>query len=117
MVYNSSMMIRRNDIRQTSLDQTGVAIIPLSSGDSKIIPLFSLKPVEEAYKMANMISDARRPIDVFVANNLLDYKIEDKIREVVSNEGYLPESLVDEVALGIPFVTGYYIDDSKKCYE
>ena len=48
--YNNSM-IRRNDIRQTNLNQTGVAIISLESGNKKIIPLFSLKPMEEAEKL------------------------------------------------------------------
>ena len=114
--YNNSM-IRRNDIRQTNLNQTGVAIISLESGNKKIIPLFSLKPMEEAEKLANMIPKARRPIDVFVTNNLLDYKIEDEIREVVSNKGYLPEALVDEAALGIPFVQGICAEDTKKYYE
>ena len=113
-------MMKQSDIRQTSLNQTGIAVIslaPESSDNIKITPLFSLKPSEEADKLAKMIPNAVKVKDVFLTNNMLDYKIEDKVKAFVESENYIPESLVDEMALGIPFVVGVYPESTKKYYR
>ena len=109
-----------NKIKQTSLDQTGIAIYTIGN-DEKIIPLFSLSPIEEANKMLDYFTDhtiKKVTLEhVFISNNLLEYKIEDEIRNFIGENGYLPEDLMDELLCGFPFsnISGYNTY-SKYCY-
>lgn len=86
------------------MEQTGVAIF-LGEHDEEIHrPLFSNSPCEEARGIAFMTGDKLR--DVFYSNNLLDYKIEDLIKDFVRECEYLPENYVDELVSGFPFIIG-----------
>lgn len=110
-----------NKVKQTSLDQTGVAIYKIDDKE-KIFPLFSLNPVEEANTLQeDLIVCSSKNVTlehVFISNNLLEYKIEDEIRNFVKENGYLPEDLMDELLCGFPFsnISGYNTY-SKYCYE
>ena len=102
-------------IKQTSLDQTGVAIIEINNSE-KIVPLFSLHYTREAEDIAE---DIRKVSyggafvkSVFLANNLLDYRIEDAIADFQSvKPKVLPEDMMDELLSGFPFITG-----NKPCF-
>lgn len=94
-------------IQQTSLDQTGIAIFKLNTtNEEKYVPLFSLTPCEEASELTRYIDGELK--HVFITNNLCDYKIEDEIRDYAkSHNGAISEDLLDQLALGVPFVQGY----------
>ena len=65
---------------QHSLDQTGIAIYINTEGKEKRVPLFSEAPMQEANEILFSINTcmklgAYEIKHVFIANNLLDYKI------------------------------------------
>ena len=87
---------------RTSMEQTGAAIY--KAGDKeKIIPLFSNNPLNEARSIT--IGDYQLE-HVFYTNNLLDYKIEDLIRDFINENKFLPEDYMEELVSGFPFIIG-----------
>ena len=105
-----------NKLKQTSLDQTGVAIFSLSDKKEKIIPLFSLNPMAEAENMLKMFPSGTELAHVFLANNMLTYKIGDAIDAFTKEHNYLPEDLMDELVSGFPFIEGYATNFSNSYY-
>lgn len=102
-------------IQQTSLDQTGVAITKLATGEEKQIPLFSLSPCEEAQELSYYLEGELK--HVFITNNLCEYKIEDEIREYKkSHPRAIPEEFMDQLASGLPFIEGYEPLFLMSCY-
>lgn len=95
-------------LQQTSLDQTGVAILNLD-GEEKHIPLFSLSPVEEIHEFVreNYPSYDEFIIKaVYFTNNLMKFKIEDLILEYRETHNNLPENYVEELLSGFPYIIG-----------
>ena len=91
-------------IQQTSLDQTGIAIFTVENGEKVSIPLFSLTPFDEADELSTYIEGEIKK-DIFISNNLCDYKIEDEIRDYKKkNLGAIPEEFMDQLVLGFPFI-------------
>lgn len=95
-------------LQQTSLDQTGIAILELNNGEEKHIPLFSLKPVEEANNIVRdyFSSYCKNIKAVYFTNNLMDSKIEDLIESYRKNRKNLPENYMDELLSGFPYIIG-----------
>ena len=91
-------------IQQTSLDQTGIAIFKTENDEKISIPLFSLAPFDEADELSTYIEgEVKR--DVFISNNLCDYRIEHEIRDYKKeNAGSIPEEFMDQLASGFPFI-------------
>ena len=108
-----------NKIKQTSLDQTGIVIYE-TDNSLKTIPLFSLTPMEEATQILVDIEKITHKVcnlkHVFVANNLLDYRVEDAIKNFVNTYNFLPENLMDELVSGFPFIQGYDLGYTKMFY-
>ena len=95
-------------IKQTSLEQTGVALYEDNNGELTQIPLFSLNPVDEAHEMESLVSSDSSLKHVFISNNLLDYKIEDAIEDFQEKNGdVLPQNLIEELVAGFPFLCGF----------
>ncbi len=96
-------------IKQTSLDQTGIAVIQLINGH-KLIPLFSENPMEEANEITLQLPVPIAMIKhVFISNNMLDYKIEDCIRHFqIAFPKVLPEDMMEELVSGFPYTYGEY---------
>ena len=97
-------------LKQTSLDQTGIAILsPEKNSLEEIkIPLFSEKPTKEANELLLLFPSGTIIRHVFISNNLLDYKIEDCIKEFQKEfSNVLPENMMDEMVSGFPFIRGY----------
>lgn len=89
---------------RTSIEQTGIAIF-LGEYDEEIYrPMFSNNPCAEARDISFVTGDRLK--DVFYSNNLLDYKIEDIIKDFVREHGCLPENYVEELVNGFPFIIG-----------
>lgn len=87
---------------RTSIEQTGAAVF--KAGDKeKIIPLFSNNPLNEARSIT--IGDYQLE-HIFYTNNLLDYKIEDLIRDFINENKFLPEDYMEELVSGFPFIMG-----------
>ena len=94
-------------LQQTSLDQTGVAILSMNGKEEKQIPLFSLKPVEEAQSIVENFFPACERIEaVYFTNNLMETKIEDIISNYRKNHKNLPENYMEELLSGFPYVIG-----------
>lgn len=93
-------------LQQTSLDQTGVVIIENSENGQKIIPLFSLNPVEEAQSLQSSYFREWEIKHVYVTNNLMQAKIEDIIEEYRKGHENLPEDYMEELLSGFPYVQG-----------
>lgn len=95
-------------LQQTSLDQTGVAILRMNGESSeKQIPLFSLKPVEEAQSIVSSFFPTCERIEaVYFTNNLMEVKIEDIIANYRKNHENLPEDYMEELLSGFPYVIG-----------
>ena len=91
---------------RTSIEQTGAAIFVNDKGEEKIIPLFSDNPCEEArgIRLTNFYNYTLR--DVFYSNNLMDFRIEDMVKDYIKRYGCLPENYMDELASGFPFIFG-----------
>ena len=90
-------------IQQTSIDQTGIAIFKSENNESINIPLFSLTPFDEAEELAVYVEGELK--DIFISNNLCDYRIEDEIRDYKKkNLGSIPEEFMEQLASGFPFV-------------
>jgi hypothetical protein len=97
-------------LKQTSLDQTGVAVLKLIDGD-KVIPLFSENPIKEANEVGSLFPLGTEVKNVFVANNMLDFKIEDCIKDFQTYlPNTLPEDMMEELVSGFPYTYGYYTD-------
>lgn len=96
-------------LKQTSLDQTGIVIFELS-GSEKVIPLFSLNPHKEAIEIEGIMYNLNKDVKLahlFLSNNILDYRVEDKIREFQKEKlNILPEDMMEELLSGFPFVEG-----------
>lgn len=94
-------------LQQTSLDQTGVAILILKGNKEKLLPLYSTNPVEEANKLVkNYFPDCEVIKAVYFTNNLMPTKIEDVIEKYEERYGYLPENYVEELLSGFPYIIG-----------
>ena len=100
---------------RTSIEQTGVAIFVNKEGEEKAVPLFSEEPCEEARDLRKFITGYMLR-DVFYTNNLLDYKIEDLIKDFYDKHGFLPENYTEELAWGFPFVIGLN-QNFRFCYK
>ena len=105
-------------IKQTSLDQTGIAIIERKDKEDLFLPLFSLSPIKEANELALDIPGFIRIKNIFIANNLLDYKIEDAIKDFkqLKRPEVLPQNLMEELVSGFPFITGYENENISFCF-
>ena len=89
---------------RVSVEQTGALVAEDSNKNIKIIPLYSDNPCEEAREI---IRDAGyKFIGTYYSNNLMDYKIEDVIRNFVKRNGFLPENYLGELVSGFPFIVG-----------
>ena len=97
-------------LKQTSLDQTGVAVLKLKDGD-KVIPLFSENPIKEANQVGALFPLGTEVKNVFIANSMLDFKIEDCIEDFQTYlPNTLPEDMMEELVSGFPYTYGYYTD-------
>ena len=93
-------------LKQTSLDQTGMAIFETTEGKEKYVPLFSLHPIEEANNLMALIPGLSFRKNIYFSNNLLTYKIEDAIEEYMKDRKNLPEDYMEELVSGFPFIKG-----------
>ena len=107
----------KKTLKQISLDQTGVAILDID-GKEKVFPLYSTTPTAEAEEVASFYSGSVEIKNVFVTNNMLDYKMEDFIIDYQKNYklNVLPEDYMKELVSGFPFVTGYNSSDFSPAY-
>lgn len=96
-------------LKQTSLDQTGIAIIQTTEGD-EYIPLFSLEPDKEARELVALYyKNNSKFIQLkacYITNNLMEVKIEDIIEKYMQNNLNLPEDYMEELISGFPFIKG-----------
>ena len=107
--------------QQKNLDQTGVAVLSVN-GEEKIVPLYSLQPVEEAMQIADSLKISRinssktgieltkvtnvDVTNVYVTNNLMETKIEDIIEKYRISHANLPEDYMEELLSGFPYIMG-----------
>jgi hypothetical protein len=99
--------------QQKNLDQTGVAVLSVNE-EEKIVPLYSLQPVEEAMQIADSIRDSYKDRyvnveikNVYITNNLMETKIEDIIEKYrISYPNTLPEDYMEELLSGFPYILG-----------
>lgn len=94
---------------QTNLNQTGVAIFSCKDEEDIIIPLFGRAPLIEARSIeaeGHILPNNYSLKNTFISNNLLDYRIEDAIKDFINREGFLPEDMVDDIVTGFPFIEG-----------
>lgn len=107
-------------LQQTSLDQTGVAILTMQDKSEKIIPLFSVDPVTEANSLVeNYFKESCEAIKaVYFTNNLMETKIEDMISSYKESHGYaiLPEDYMEELISGFPYIIGEEVTYKKAFY-
>ena len=97
-------------LKQTSLDQTGIAILKIKD-EYKVIPLFSENPIKEANEVGALFPLGTEVKNVFVANSMLDFKIEDCIKDFQTYlPNTLPEDMMEELVSGFPYTYGYYTD-------
>lgn len=101
---------------QTSLDQTGIAVLEDENGNTKNIPLFTLEPSKEASNVADFLNrksfvkyDVKH---VVVCNNLLDYRIEDEIEAYQKeHSGVIPQDLLEQLLSGFPHIYGMELEE------
>ena len=91
-------------IQQTSLLQTGIAIGLTLDGKEISIPLFSQNPVIDEIPNFKQRFPEIKIKDVFLANSVLKYKIEDTIKEFKETNKFLPENYMNELRSGFPFI-------------
>ena len=104
-------------LQQANLDQTGVAILALKEDKEKILPLFSLNPVEEAQEIVkNYFPECEAISAVYFTNNLMETKIEDIIRKYRENHMALPENYMEELISGFPYIIGRECESTKHFY-
>lgn len=122
MIYNKSILKQKKErtmkeLKQISLDQTGVAILNVD-GTEKVFPLYSNTPTAEADEIASLYLGDVEVKNVFITNNLLDYKIEDCIIDYQKffNSDILPEDYMGELVSGFPFITGYNSSNFSPAY-
>lgn len=102
-------MKKKTKLIQRSLDQTGAAVYTSDSGEERIIPLYSRKPQEEAYVLMENLPKYSLEY-VFYTNNMMDYKLEEFIRNEYKEHGYLCEASMYELLTGFPFIiTGRFV--------
>lgn len=89
---------------QTSIDQTGVAIMEMSDGTTKEFPLFSARPLSEAKQLMEDIPNIASIKDIFITGNLMAHKIEQDVEYYMKNFGIFPEDIMEEMVSGFPFV-------------
>lgn len=89
---------------RTSIEQTGVTIVEDNEGNLKQIPLYSNSPCKEARVFAGAFGCKIK--DTFYTNSMMDYKIEDCVRDFEEKYGFLPENYMDEMVNGFPFIHG-----------
>ena len=92
-------------LQQTSLDQTGMAILYIN-GEEKHIPLFSLDPYTESEDMIQKYFPNCEKFKVYVTNNLLLTPIEDTIEDYCIGKLNLPEDYMEELLSGFPYIVG-----------
>jgi hypothetical protein len=95
-------------LQQTSLDQTGVAILTINNKDI-VKPLFSLEPVSEAQELVRLYLKEATIKAVYVTNNLMPTKIEDVIDEYKENHLDLPEGYMEQLLSGFSFIDGFSV--------
>lgn len=104
-------------LQQKSLDQTGAAILILGGNEEKVIPLFSLNPVEEANSLVEQyFPECEKIKAVYITNNLLDTKIEDLISAYKEECSALPEDYMEDLVSGFPFVFDRECEITKHFY-
>lgn len=95
-------------LKQTDLRQTGIAILELTDGSKKSIPLYSLEIMQEAREITNnYFKDSCKEIKaVYATNNLMATKIEDTISLYLETYKGLPEDYMEELLSGFPYIIG-----------
>lgn len=95
--------------QQKNLDQTGIAVILINKNE-KVVPLYSLQPVDEAMQIADSMSSScgcnADVTNVYVTNNLMETKIEDIIEKYRVSHDNLPEDYMEELISGFPYIMG-----------
>ena len=98
-------------LRRTSIEQTGVVILEDKNGDTRQLPLYSDNPCDEAREVASILGC--RVVNVYYSNNLMEFKIQDLIRDFIDANNFLPENFMDEMVMGFPFIFGI---ENNYCY-
>ena len=100
-------------LQQTSLEQTGIAILLMKNNEEKHIPLFSLNPVEEANELVRkyFTNSCEKIKSVYITNNLMEAKIEDIISTYREKHLCLPENYMEELLSGFPYIVGRGLED------
>lgn len=99
------------EFQQTSLDQTGVAVLIMEDGSEKIIPLFSFNPIREVQELVKefeFFSTCQGIKNVYFTNNLMETKIEDTIEKYREGHLCLPEDYMEELLSGFPYIFGIH---------
>jgi hypothetical protein len=104
-------------LKQMNLDQTGVAIFK-TKDEEKQIPLYSLKPFEEAQEIKkNYYNNEGITLEaIYITNNLMTTKIEDLIESYMNEYSALPENYMEELISGFPYIIGKNISYSGMFY-
>jgi hypothetical protein len=105
-------------LQQTTLDQTGVTILLMKDGEEKHLPLFSLKPIEEAQTLVKRYFNKSCECikATYFSNNLMEVKIEDVISKYRESHLALPENYMEELVSGFPYIIGRETGDTKYLY-
>lgn len=103
-------------IRQTSIEQTGIAIFTTEEGE-RCVPLFSLEVCKEANELQTYFKTLTRPTRVYMTNNLLEYRIEDEIEKFKKeHNNVVPEEYMEQLVSGFPYIEGYEARFIMSCY-
>ena len=100
-----------------NINQTGIAIFEMENGSTEYIPLYSLHPSIEAIKIMEYKKGIKELSHVFYSNNLMDYKVEDKIEDFKKEYGFLPEEYMEDLVSGFPYIRGFETENSMKFYK
>lgn len=97
-------------LQQKNLDQTGVTILLLKEDGKEVekqIPLYSLKPIEEAQRLVELYYPNCIEIKAtYNSNNLLKCPIENIIEDYRKEHLDLPEAYMEELVSGFPYIIG-----------
>ena len=106
-----------HELRQTSLDQTGVVILE-KDGNQKAVPLFSCEPYSEAQKLAGAYFRDWEIKHIFFTDNIIggEYKVEEIIEKYLTERNCLPETYMEEVLTGFPCMEGWGTMSTTFCY-
>lgn len=91
-------------LKQTSLEQTGVALIEEEDGSFSQIPLYSSKPTQEAYSFGQRFNVRVR--HVFYTNNIIG--ICKELQDYISKFHSLPRSIMEDLRCGFSHIYGSY---------